>query len=476
VNAPVSTPDLLALARTAPVHFVGIGGAGMCALAELVVRRGGKITGCDIKRSVPVQRLEGLGAGIEMEHRANHVDGASAVVISSAIPLEHPELQRARDLGIPVFKRAAALGAVVNRGRVVAVAGTHGKTTTTAMATEVLAAAGMNPTGLVGGTVAGWEGNLRLGGNDLYVVEADEYDRSFHTLEPDVAVVTNVEADHLDVYGDLAGVEEGFRVFLGKVRRGGRVAICADDNGAARLLAEVGAAGYSYGLSSGSQLRAVDVESSPAGTQCKVVEDGAEAVSIALGVPGLHNLRNALGAAAAARHLGANWDAIGKGLATYRGVGRRFEQLGEAGGVIVIDDYAHHPTEIRATLSAVRTIHPDRRLVAVFQPHLFSRTRDFHREFGAALAEADVLWLTDVFPARERAIPGVTGELIANAARAAAGAQVHYQGAFSELPASVAGSLRAGDVVVTLGAGSIEEVGPALIALMGAPASARRHA
>jgi UDP-N-acetylmuramate--alanine ligase len=383
---------------------------------------------------------------------------------------------RARELGIPVLKRAAALGAVVNSGRVVAVAGTHGKTTTTAMATEVLVAAGLNPTGLVGGTVSGWEGNLRLGGAELYVVEADEYDRSFHTLEPDVAVVTNVEADHLDVYGDLAGVEEGFRVFLEKLRPGGRVAVCADDHGASRLLAGVGARGYSYGLASGSQLRAVDVEASPAGTRCKVLEDGAHEVAIEVGVPGLHNLRNALGAAAAARWLGADWNAIRAGLARYRGVGRRFERLGEAGGVLVIDDYAHHPTEIRATLSAVRTIHPDRRLVAVFQPHLFSRTRDFHREFGAALAEADLLWLTDVFPARELPIPGVTGELIVTAARAAGGAEVHYQGAFAELPGSVVESLRPGDVVVTLGAGSVEEVGPALLARLGSAATVVPHA
>ena len=468
--------DLVALAHSAPVHFVGVGGAGMCALAELVLRRGGRVTGCDLKRGAPVQRLTQLGAGVETGHAAHHVDGCSALVITSAIPSDHPEVVRARELGIPVLKRAAALGALVNSGRVVAVAGTHGKTTTTAMATEVLVAAGLNPTGLVGGTVSGWEGNLRLGGADLYVVEADEYDRSFHTLEPDVAVVTNVEADHLDVYGDLAGVEEGFRVFLEKVRPGGRVAVCADDHGASRLLAGVGARGYSYGLASGSQLRAIDVEASPAGTRCKVIEDGAHAVAIEVGVPGLHNLRNALGAAAAARWLGADWDAIGAGLARYRGVGRRFERLGEAGGVLVIDDYAHHPTEIRATLSALRTIHPDRRLVAVFQPHLFSRTRDFHREFGAALAEADLLWLTDVFPARERPIPGVTGELIVAAARAAGGADVHYQPAFAELSGSVAGSLRPGDVVVTLGAGSVEEVGPALLARLGSAATVGPHA
>jgi len=473
----VSPPDLLALARSAPVHFVGVGGAGMCALAELVMRRGGRVSGCDMKYGAPVRRLEGLGARIETGHGAHHVDGASALVITAAVPADHPEVVRARTLGIPVLKRAAALGAVVNRGRVVAVAGTHGKTTTTAMVAEALAAAGMDPTALVGGTVAGWEGNLRSGAGDLYVVEADEYDRSFHTLEPDMAVVTNVEADHLDVYGDLAGVEEGFRIFLDRVRAGGRIAVCADDHGASRLLAGVGACGYSYGLSSGSQLRAVEVDPSPAGTRCRVYEDGEDAGQLALGVPGLHNLRNALGAAAAARWLGAPWKAIARGIGGFCGVGRRLQRLGEAGGVVVIDDYAHHPTEIRATLSAVRTIHPTDRLVALFQPHLYTRTRDFQREFGAALAVADLLWVTDVFPARERPIPGVSGELVATAARADGAALVHYQPDFGELPGDVAATLRPGDVLVTLGAGSVEEIGPAVLALLeDLSASRRQHA
>ena len=263
--------DLLALAHGAPVHFMGIGGAGMCALAELILRQGGQVTGCDVKKSASVERLESMGARVEVGHAAAHVEQASALVLTAAVPHDHPEVARARARGIPVLKRAVALGSLVNQGKVVAVAGTHGKTTTTAMTTEVLAAGGLNPTGFVGGTVRGWESNLRFGSADLYVVEADEFDRSFHTLTPDVAVVTNLEADHLDVYGDLAGVEEGFRGFVRNVRPGGRVAVCADDHGASRLLSAIPQGGYSYGLSSGSQLLAIDLNASASGTRCTVV-------------------------------------------------------------------------------------------------------------------------------------------------------------------------------------------------------------
>lgn len=462
----MSSLNLLELARTAPVHFMGIDGAGMCALAELLVRSGGKVTGCDLKESARVRRLESLGCGIYLGHHPHHVDDASALVITAAVPEDHPEVTRALECGMPVLKRAAALGAVVNHGRVVAIAGTHGKTTTSAMAAETLAAGGMDPTALVGGTVVEWEGNLRYGRSDLFVVEADEYDRSFHELEPDVAVVTNVEADHLDVYGGLAGVEEGFRDFLENVRPGGRVVVCADDTGASRLLAGLPSDGYTYGLSSGSQLRAVDVDTTTAGIRCRVVENGDDAGSLFLGVPGLHNLRNALGAAAAARYLGVEWEAIALGLAAYHGVARRFERLGQAGGVDVIDDYAHHPTEIRATLQAVRAIYPDRQVVAVFQPHLFSRTRDFHRDFGVSLTGADVVWVTDVFPARELPIPGITGELIVAATRDHGGPQVHYHHDLEGLPASIVPTLRSGDVVVTLGAGSVEVVGALVLDLL----------
>jgi UDP-N-acetylmuramate--alanine ligase len=452
--------DLRALAQDAPVHFMGAGGAGMCALAELLLRHGGRVSGCDVKDSRSLQDLRALGAPIALSHDAEHVADASALVVTSAVPSDHPELLRALEQGIPVLKRAQALGAWVNRGRVVAIAGTHGKTTTTAMATEILVAAGLDPTGLVGGRVASWGGNLRFGSDDLYVVEADEYDRSFHTLTPDVAVVTNLEADHLDIYGDLDGVRTGFRTFLAGVREGGIVAACADDHGAASLLATVGASGTSYGLSAGSRLRGVDVRQDRGATACRVVEDGAPRGPLTLGVGGLHNLRNALGAAAAARALGVEWDAIRAGLAAFRGVGRRFEWLGESQGVVVVDDYAHHPTEIRATLDAARASFPGARLVVAFQPHLYSRTRDFHADFGTAICTGDVVWITDVFAARETPIPGVTGALVADAARRAGGADVRYHAELESLSAALSETLREGDVLLTLGAGSVEQVGP----------------
>jgi UDP-N-acetylmuramate--alanine ligase len=331
------------------------------------------------------------------------------------------------------------------------------------MATEILAVAGMDPTGFVGGRVAGWGGNLRFGSDDLYVVEADEYDRSFHTLRPHLAVVTNLEADHLDIYGDLEGVREGFRTFLRGLRSGGAAVVCGDDSGGSSLVAGLGRAGYTYGLSAGCQLRAVDVDVDHAATRCRVIEDGADAGELALSLGGVHNLRNALGAAAAARHLGVDWPRIREALASFRGVARRFERLGEVDGVTLVDDYAHHPTEIRATLAAARSSFGGRRLVVAFQPHLYSRTRDFSAEFGAALSGADVVWITDVFPAREAAIPGVTGELITDAARSSGAKDVRYHADLSGLDEAIAESLKDGDVVLTLGAGSIESLGPRIL-------------
>jgi UDP-N-acetylmuramate--alanine ligase len=452
--------DLLALAGERPVHFVGIGGAGMCALAELLVRQGVEVTGCDARESRALADLRALGADIDVGHDSAHVEGASALVVTSAMPADHPELLRAHALGIPVLKRAQALGASVNQGRLLAIAGTHGKTTTTAMATEILAYAGQNPTGLVGGRVPGWSGNLRFGSGDLFVVEADEYDRSFHALTPDVAVVTNLEADHLDIYGDLAGVREGFSTFLGRMRNGGRVVACADDQGASALLPRVGAAGYSYGTSAGSMLRAVDVRITSTATSCLVVEEGLSVGELSLSIGGLHNLRNALGAAAAARALGADWQPILQGLAAFRGVGRRFDRLGERNGVVVVDDYAHHPTEIAATLSAARSMFSEARLVVAFQPHLYSRTQDFADAFGVALASADLAFVTDVFPAREAPIPGISGEIVVSALRKAGHSGVRYVPEIGDLSEALLEELKAGDVLVTLGAGSIEDVAP----------------
>ncbi len=461
--------DLRALAGERPVHFVGAGGAGMCALAELLLRSGGKVSGCDLKESTALRDLARLGATVHVGHDATHVEGASALVVTSAMPADHPEIAAARAAGKPVFKRAEALGAWVSQGTVVAVSGTHGKTTTTAMATEVLARAGRDPTGLVGGRVAGWQGNLRFGGGSLFVVEADEYDRSFHTLAPDVAVVTNVEADHLDIYGDFEGVRAGFVEFLGRLRPDGRVLVCGDDHGAASLLPALGANGYSYGTSAGSMLRATEVKIGPRVTSCTVVEGGQRSGALVLKKGGRHSVLNALAAAGVARALGVAWAPILEALADFSGVARRFERLGEAGGVVVVDDYAHHPTEIRVTLETARAVFAGSRLVAAFQPHLFTRTRDFRNEFGAALAVADVVWVTDVFPAREAPLPGITGEVVADAARAAGAAEVHYHASLATLPDALVDALSRGDVLITLGAGSIETLGQDVLERLGEP-------
>ena len=450
--------DLRTLAKEQPVHFVGIGGAGMFALASLLLRQGARVTGCDLKESRALEDLRALGAEIHVGHDALHVDQASALVVTSAVPTGHPELLRAREREIPVLKRAQALGACVNGGCVVAIAGTHGKTTTTAMATEILARAGKNPTGLVGGRVPGWSGNLRFGSDELFVVEADEYDRSFHALTPDVAVVTNLEADHLDIYGDLDGVREGFVTFLQGMRDGGRTVVCADDVGASSLLAGAGSAGYSYGTSAGSMLRATEVRVTSPWTTCRVVEDGVAVGDLSLSIGGIHNLRNALGAAAASRVLGAQWSAIFEALASFRGVRRRFERLGESRGVVLIDDYAHHPTEIEATLTAARSMFPQARIVVAFQPHLYSRTRDFAEAFGRALAFADLAYVTDVFPAREAPLPGITGEIVVAALEKAGLGDVRYVKEIGDLAEVLLSELREGDVLLTVGAGSIENV------------------
>ncbi|MGE0161100.1 MAG: UDP-N-acetylmuramate--L-alanine ligase [Gemmatimonadales bacterium] len=465
-------PDLRTLSAGAPVHFMGIGGAGMCALAELVLRSGGRVSGCDLKESDALRDLARLGAQVHVGHDAAHVVGASALVITSAVPQNHPELAAARAAGVPVLKRAEALGAWVESGTVVAIAGTHGKTTTTAMTTEILARAGRDPTGLVGGKVAGWEGNLRFGAPSLFVVEADEYDRSFLRLAPDVAVITNVEADHLDIYGDYAGVRGGFVDFVGRVRGGGRVIVCADDPGAASLAPVAGRNAYTYGTTAGSMLRGVDVIVRPGLVRCTVLEEGRRVGMLTLAKGGRHTVLNALGASAAARTLDVPWTAIFEALASFRGVARRFERLGEAEGIVVIDDYAHHPTEIRATLTAARAGYEEARIVAVFQPHLYSRTRDFRDDFGSVLALADAVWVTDVFPAREAPIPGVTGEGVAAAARRAGATDVRYHADLATLADALMDTLRPGDVVITLGAGSIEVLGEQILERLGAAAHA----
>src|SRR5947209_5545612 len=445
-----------------PIHFMGIAGAGMSGLALLARHQGAAVTGCD-KDPQGAADLAVLGVEIWRGHDPRHVCGARAVVVTAAVPREHPELEQAGALGIPVVRRADALGQAVANGTVVGVAGTHGKTTTTAMVTEALAAAGRNPTGLAGGRVAPWGGNARLGGRELFVVEADEFDRAFLALPISVAVVNNVEADHLECYGTVQALEDAFVQFAGRARR---VIAGADDAGAGRVAARVSGPVWRVGLARDADVRIADPELDDAGSRARVVLPDERELRLALGVPGLHNLRNAGAALAVACELGADVEACIAALAGFAGVARRFERLGEARGVTVVDDYAHHPTEVRATLAAARQAFPRRRVVAVFQPHLYSRTALHGEALGRELAAADVVVVAPVYAAREQPIPGVTADLVARGA-ALAGATTVAVRERTALTERVARTVRAGDVVFTLGRGTSRRWGPSCSASWG---------
>src|SRR5216110_2686669 len=377
--------NLFAMADPRPIHFMGIAGAGMSGLALLARQQGVAVTGCDTDPSGAAD-LAALGVEIWRGHDPEHVAGARALVVTAAVAGDHPELERARALGVPVVRRAEALGQAVAGGILVAVAGTHGKTTTTVMVTEALTATGRNPTGLAGGRVAAWGGNARIGGDELYVVEADEYDKAFLSLRPTVAVVNNVEADHLECYGSMAALEEAFADFAG---RAARVIVGGDDAGADRVALKLEAPVWRVGHGATADVRIRAVRLEPGGSRATIALPGGQTVELALAVPGLHNVRNAAAALAVLQALGADVPAGAEALSRFHGVGRRFERLGDAGGVTIVDDYAHHPTEVTATLAAARQAFQGRRVVAVFQPHLFSRTALHGEALGKALAAAD---------------------------------------------------------------------------------------
>ncbi len=450
-----------------PVHFIGIAGAGMSALAELLARRGVLITGTDANPA-GAPDLALLGITVHA-HDAALVSQARAVVYSSAIPAAHPEMAAARALGLPLVRRAEALAEAVSGGTLVGISGTHGKTTTTVMTTEALAAAGRNPTGVVGGRVGHWGGNLRLGG-DTYVVESDEYDRSFLALDPQVAVVLNVEADHLDIYRDLDDITRAFEQFVTPARV---VVRCADDAGAMalRIRSTSEVIAYSATLdgtapSSGSAdarliARALRLDAS--GSHFVVAFDGEDVGEVSLGVPGMHNVRNALAALGSGLALGLTVSAMAPGLSAFKGVERRFQRLGEVGGVSVVDDYAHHPTEVQATIAAARHAFPNARIVLLFQPHLYSRTRDLQVEFAEALSGADALFLCDIYGAREQPEPGVTSSLIG--ARVQAGV-LQWQGPRTDAVDALRAFVREGDVVITMGAGDVTRTGPELMSAL----------
>lgn len=453
-------------------HFVGVAGSGMRALAELYARRGIRVTGCDLHPETAGE-LEEFGVTVLAGHSAMHVEGATEVIVTSAMPKDHPELVRARTLGIPVVRRAEALAKAVAGGRLLAIAGTHGKTTTSVLTTTVLDAAGFRPTGLAGGHVGEWNGNLKYGSDELFVVEADEYDRSFLALRPEVAVVTNIEADHLDVYRDLADIRAAFAEF---VTPASVIVLCADDPGANKLPAPSTAEVIRYGVkSSDARLVARNIRLAPLGagtvTTFDVSYDNKPLGSVSIRVPGAHNVLNALAAIGAGLALGTTLDAMRDGLLKFGGVSRRFEHIADVRGVTIIDDYAHHPTEISATLEAAHSTYPGRRIIAAFQPHLFSRTRDFAREFAQALGGADLVFLCDVYPARELPMPGVSSALIAREL-SGAGKPVAWTGARADLASALQSLLRADDVVITMGAGDITQSGPELRDLLSGIATA----
>jgi UDP-N-acetylmuramate--alanine ligase len=446
-----------------PVHFIGVAGAGMSALAELLVRRGMAVTGCD-QHAAGTGDLESLGIRVLAGHDPSHIDGARAAVYTSAMPKDHPELVHAREVGVPLVRRAEALAECCAGGTLIGIAGTHGKSTTTVMTTEALAAAGLSPTGVVGARVTAWGGNLKYGGESAFVVEAYEYDRSFLALWPQVAVVTNVEADHLDIYADLDDIKRTFAEFVSRARW---VVLCADDPGANSLPSPASSEVIRYGITSpDARLRAVNLRAADGGTTFAVEYDGKPLGIVTLPLPGEHNVRNALAALAVGiGTFGLKVAQMAPGLATLEGAERRFQRLGAVQGIEIIDDYAHHPTEIRATLSAARAAFAGRRIVACFQPHLFSRTRDFAREFGEALALADALFLCDIYPAREQPIADVTSQLIATHA-GTAGRVPNWMGPRAQAAEALASFVRAGDVVLTIGAGDVTKTAPELRALL----------
>ena len=442
-----------------PIHFMGIAGAGMSALALIAARRGVVVTGCD---SDPRGADELAAAGVEIGagHDPRHVEGARAVIHTAAVPSDHPELEAARLAGIPVWRRASALGELVSSGRVVGVAGTHGKTTVTAMMTDAAVAAGLDPTGLVGGRVATWNGNARMGSEELFIVEADEYDKSFLALTPNVAIINNVEADHLECYGSLDELEAAFVEFANRAEL---AIIGADDKGAGRVAAVVEVPLRRVGTARDADVRMGNIAPSEVGTTWTLTLAGGDTINVELTVPGFHNARNAAMAIATVEALGGDPSKAAHALESFPGVGRRFELLGEHRGVTIVDDYAHHPSEVVATLAAARQRFAGRRIVAVFQPHLYSRTRSMGSQFGIALSVADLTVVTDVYPAREAPIEGVTGEIVVRAARRA-GAAVEWVPDKADLVSHLEDLATAGDVVITLGAGDITDVGPALIA------------
>lgn len=454
------------LGRTRRVHFVGIGGIGMSGIAELLANLGYEVSGSDARRSEATARLATLGVSISEGHHGGHVGQADVVVVSSAIGADNPEVVEARKRHVPVIPRAEMLAELMRLRYGIAVAGAHGKTTTTSMVALVLARAGLDPTAVIGGRLSAFGSNARLGKGDYMVVEADESDRSFLKLSPSIAVITNIDREHMESYGTWDNLQLAFADFANKVPFYGAVIACADDQPVRDLLPGLTRRVITYALEGEADIVGSGMRLEAFGSTCTVTHraaDGKPAVlgSLRLNVPGRHNVLNALAAVTVGVEVGIPFRRTAAALEEFRGAERRFQTRGEAGGVMVIDDYGHHPTEIAAVLAAARGI--DRRIVAVFQPHRYTRTQQLLADFGPAFQDAGAVVLTDIYPAGEAPIPGITAGALAAAIRQGTSAPVSLVPALDDLPQAVAQLAKPGDLVITLGAGSIGAVGDRIL-------------
>ncbi|MFE0355798.1 UDP-N-acetylmuramate--L-alanine ligase [Streptomyces nigra] len=446
-------------------HFIGIGGAGMSGIAKILAQRGAAVAGSDAKESATAEALRALGVTVHIGHAAGHLaDDASCVVVSSAIRKDNPELARAAELGVPVVHRSDALAALMEGLRPIAVAGTHGKTTTTSMLAVSFGELGLRPSYAIGGDLDAPGSNALHGDGDIFVAEADESDRSFHKYAPDVAIVLNVELDHHANYASMEEIYDSFVTFADRITEGGTLVISADQDGARELTRRVAGRGprvVTYGEAQDADVRVLSVEPQGLKSEVTVLLDGQE-LTFTVSVPGRHYALNAVAALAAGAALGVPAAELAPAIAAYTGVKRRLQLKGEAAGAQVIDSYAHHPTEMTADLQAMRSAAGDGRIVVVYQPHLFSRTQELGKEMGEALALADASLVLDIYPAREDPIPGITSELVVDAARAA-GADVTPVHDKSEVPSLVAGMTKPGDLVLTMGAGDVTDLGPLIL-------------
>ena len=437
------------------VHFVGIGGIGMSGIAQLLHASGYHVTGSDMHASENTKRLEQLGISVQIGHRADLLPDCDLLVHTSAVGADNPEIRAALQRSIPVLKRAEMLGQIIrHKSQRIAIAGTHGKTTTTAMVARIFSEAGFDPVVINGGIDRSFHGTTKIGKGDIIIFEADEYDRSFLKMSPTDAIITTLEADHLDCYTDLQDIERTFIQFANSLPITGKLAICSDEPVLQKIRPAFQRSVISYGISGEAELRAGDFRYSQAKTEFTVHQKDKPLGRISLAVPGLHNSKNALGATSIALAYGISFDRIADALAQYRGVQRRFDIRKEEPQIMLVDDYAHHPTEIKATLTAARQGW-SRRIIAVFQPHLYSRTRDFQREFAAALSLADIAIVTDIYPAREKPIPGVSAQLILDAVEAEQRKSFYHSTDLADTLEQVRKLFREGDMIITLGAGDI---------------------